>query len=59
MNNTCICCGKDIPEGQMVCYSCSRVVKATSPLTEKNKNTLAKSKFRIFKQNIINTFRRK
>ena len=25
--NKCVCCGKVIPEGEQVCYECSRGVK--------------------------------
>ena len=26
MENTCVCCGKSIPEGRMVCMSCENAV---------------------------------
>ena len=24
MSNFCVCCGEEIPEGRMVCYSCEK-----------------------------------
>lgn len=29
--NLCVCCGKDIPEGEQVCYNCKQISKEDKP----------------------------
>ena len=33
MDNTCVCCGKVIPEGTMICKSCSNETKETTNIS--------------------------
>lgn len=33
MENTCVCCGKVIPEGTMICKSCSNETKETTNIS--------------------------
>lgn len=35
MEDTCVCCGEYIPEGQMVCYSCKELYYKNLNITPK------------------------
>lgn len=51
MENKCVCCGREIPEGRMVCWACERQAKETDSKWDKarleTKTEKVKYRYRI------------
>lgn len=50
MGNKCVCCGREIPEGRMVCWACERQAKTGSKWNETRmevKMEKVKNRYRI------------
>ena len=45
MSNTCVCCGRDIPEGTQFCHSCDILASKNCPTCSSVLELMNKSKY--------------
>lgn len=53
MNNTCVMCGDDIPEGRQVCYICERKVSTDLNHNTRRHTSLWQQLIKVFKQKTV------
>lgn len=62
MNDTCVCCGVDVPEGRWVCPNCENshspqpdaILQDGTPLYLKTRNTPTHGSLQLFLYDLLN-----